>query len=353
MAAISLSRTELVALDRKREVLWRHDFGREVLDREDPLRDRALLFFSSADDIDGDGLPDLLVVVPFKFGAAAGGRDELFAFSARGRVLWSHRLEETLTFGAGTFAPPWRSAGPSTFMGPQVAVFEVDGQKRIAWAQCHHAWWPSVLTVFDPAGRPLSKWVHSGAIFTVVPAMGPAGPRLLVGGVSNSREAAFFAVLDSRHAEGTGPEEPGSPFECLSCGPGRPLRYFTIAPSELRLAVGPYNHVTDIRPDAIGVEVRTSESAATSLFVVQAVARFSPEFDLTHVAWSSAWAQGHRELERAGKLDHSVENCPERDRPPRVREWTPESGWRDVRPAPIAVAAAEGAVRPSDPVSTE
>lgn len=104
----------------------------------------------------------------------------------------------------------------------QVAVFAVDGEKRVAWAQTHHTWWPSILTVLDASGRPVSRWVHSGVIYTVAPYSGPDGPRLLVGGVSNSREAAFLAVLDARQAEGTGPEEPGSPFECLSCGPGGP-----------------------------------------------------------------------------------------------------------------------------------
>jgi hypothetical protein len=163
-----------------------------------------------------------------------------------------------------------------------------------------------------------------------------SGLRLLVGGISNSREAAFLAVLDASKAEGSGPEEPGSAFECRSCGPGRPLRYFAIQPSEQNLAaIGPYNWLNDIRPDERGVEVRTAEHILGNSLRVEAVARFSAEFELEHIAWSSAWAAGHRELERAGKLDHPVEACPERDRPPRVREWTPENGWRDVTPAPI------------------
>ncbi len=41
--------------------------------------------------------------------------------------------------------------------------------------------------------------------------------------MSNARQAAFVAVLDARHVEGAGPEEAGSPFECLSCGSVRPL----------------------------------------------------------------------------------------------------------------------------------
>jgi len=201
--------------------------------------------------------------------------------------------------------------------------------------------------VLDASGRPLSRWVHSGVIFAVVPMETASEPRLLVGGISNSREAAFLAVLDAARAEGTGPEEPGSPFECRSCGPGRPLRYFVIQPSEQRLAaMGPYNTLNDIQPDESGVEVRTAEHTLGNSTRVQAIARFSPGFVLEHVAWSSAWAAGHRELERAGRLDHPVERCPERDRPPHVREWTPEAGWRDLTPALRAIASRRAATAP-------
>jgi hypothetical protein len=259
---ISITGAELVALGPGREVLWRHDFGRAVRSRMESQIDKVPAIFSAADDLDGDGHLDLVVSVPFRHGPTINSPDwdELFAFSAEGRVLWSHRLERALAFGAGTFAPPWRSAG-ALGLGAQIVVFEVDGQKRIAWAQCHHTWWPSILTLLDATGHPLSRWVHGGVIYAIVPATSAAGPRLLVGGVSNARQAAFVALLDARHVEGAGPEEAGSPFECLSCGPGRPLRYLTIQPSELMLASGPYNHVFDIRPDESGVEIRTFEAS--------------------------------------------------------------------------------------------
>ncbi|HSD65674.1 MAG TPA: hypothetical protein VLF95_03180, partial [Vicinamibacteria bacterium] len=168
-------------------------------------------------------------------------------------------------------------------------------------------------------------------------------PRLLVGGVSNSREAGFFAVLDARHVQGAGPEAPGSPFECLTCAPGRPLRYFTIRPSELALTNSPYNYVVGINADEAGVEVRTFETRPPFALNVEAIARFSPDFALQHVGWSSAWSAVHRDLERAGKLDHSEDECPERGQRPHVREWTPEAGWRDVTPPSVAFAPTRAA----------
>jgi hypothetical protein len=306
--------------------------------------------FTSGEDLDGDGLPDTVVSVRFR--PVAPGHDELFAFSADGSVLWSRVLEDAVTFGGGRFTPPWHDLLSAVETGPQVAAFRVDGETRIAWAQAHHTWWPSILTVFDAAGRPLSRWVHSGLVYVVVTMGTPGRERLLVGGVSNSREAAFFAVLDARHAEGSGPEEHGSPYECLSCPSGRPLHYFTIGPSEQIRTGEPYNHVLDIRAGDDSVEVRTRDSLSGSPFFVQAVLRFSLQFNLEHAAWASAWAAGHRELEKAGKLDHTVAECPERDRPPHVREWTPERGWRDLTPPiPAVRSPANGAVsRPSPEV---
>jgi hypothetical protein len=104
-------------------------------------------------------------------------------------------------------------------------------------------------------------------------------------------------------------------------------------------ATSPYNWVSEVRPGAEGVEAWTCESGGT--FRVMGIARFSPRFALEHVAWGSGWNSSHRELERAGKLDHAAEDCPARDRPPRVREWTPESGWRDVTPEDARLARAE------------
>jgi hypothetical protein len=341
VARVSFRGTELAARDASGRVLWRHDFGRRVVEREDPAPARPPTLFAAGDDLDGDSRPDLLVSVPILHGPAsptAAAWDELFAFSAAGKVLWSHRVEKTVRFGGGVYGPPW-TVHVAHARGASVVAFEVGGQKRIAWTQSHGTWWPSTVSVLDRHGREVSTWVHSGVIYALAATAGPEGPLLLAAGISNSRESAFLAVLDARRVEGAGPEEPGSPFACLTCAPGRPLRYFTFQPSEQMLALSPYNVAYDIRPDPSGVEVRTKESGPERPFPVEAVARFSPTLDLVHVGWSSGWAAGHRSLERAGTLDHSVESCPERQRP-RVREWDAGEGWRDVRPADTNVELA-------------
>ena len=339
--AVALSGTRLTALTGEGRALWSHDFGRPVVARKDPPRGAFAQTFAWG-DLDGDARSELLVSVLFGDTATNGPRphDELFAFSSEGRVLWSRRLDDELTFGAGRFGPPWFDPGPASDMGRSVSLFEVDGRKRVAWAQCHHTWWPSILTVLDAKGQLVSRWVHAGVIYTVVPAQVGGEPRLLVGGVSNSREAGFLAVLDARRVSGAGPEPQGSPYECLACEPGRPLRYFSFPPSELLLAIAPYNHVFDVRADAGGVEVRTMEASTleTSLHM-QGISRFSSALALEHASWSSGWDSRHRELEQEGRIHHSAEQCPNRLGRPRVREWTPDSGWRELTPADAPVVS--------------
>jgi hypothetical protein len=342
--SISLSGTVLRALGGAGDVRWTHDFGRNVVARNDPWDPGApMATFATSEDLDGDGVPDLLVSVMFTEDTPGSAtiHDELFAFSGpSGRVLWSRRIEDTLAFRAGHFAAPWCGVFPMPppHITNRLALFRVDGKLRIAWALNHRIWWPSMLVVVDRHGTVVSKWVHSGMIYAVASLEEEGPPRLLVGGVSNSRKAAFLAVLDARHVEGAGPEDPGSPFECLSCGPARPLRYFVFEPSELMLAIEPYNHVQQIQIFPTGIEVDTAEFGGLPrpAFAVRGIAFFSRDLVLEQVAWSSGWEDSHRELERAGRIDHTLEDCTWKGRPPQVREWTPQSGWHDVQPADVS-----------------
>jgi hypothetical protein len=42
----------------------------------------------------------------------------------------------------------------------------------------------------------------------------------------------------------------------------------------------------------------------------------------------------HRKYEREGKLDHTLENCPERLHPRPIRMWTPGGGWKEIQLPP-------------------
>ena len=88
------------------------------------------------------------------------------------------------------------------------------------------------------------------------------------------------------------------------------------------------------------IEAMTRESNPGAP-MAELVFRFARDFTLLHAQASDSWA-AHEALERCGKLDHTVADCPMYRTPPPVREWTPTAGWRDVAPG----APGSGSVRP-------
>jgi hypothetical protein len=123
IAGVGFAGTQLQALADDGRVLWNHDFGRPVVARKDPLPDGSTHIFAR-EDIDGDARAELLVSVLFGPGNtnAPRARGELYAFSADGRSLWSQGLDDSLSFGAGKYGPPWRDVGVAYTTGRALAV---------------------------------------------------------------------------------------------------------------------------------------------------------------------------------------------------------------------------------------
>jgi hypothetical protein len=192
--------------------------------------------------------------------------------------------------------------------------------------------------VLDGSGRRLGTFVQSGHIRELAVVDGPAGSLVLIGGIANAYRGASLAVLDATSIAGHSPVPAGSPYECTSCPEGSPLRYFVFPPSEITAASGqPYNFLVKLRSMGNEIEAMTRESNP-GFPVAEQVFRFTWDFTLLHAQASDSWA-AHEALERAGKLDHTVADCPMYRTPPPVREWTPTAGWRDVKPEMPAVAS--------------
>jgi hypothetical protein len=297
--------------------LWRHDFGRAVvrISRNGPGRPFAVA------DLDGDGHRELLVSVTFARESAAA-EDELFCFSSEGQVLWSYVDRAPLVFRGGTYGPP--------FWYGNVVAYRADGEWRVAWSQLHNVWWPARVSLLDARGRPLGAFVHSGSIYDLAVAEGPGGPLLLAGGISNARRAAMLAVLDGRRIAGRSPEPAGSPYECLACEAGEPLRYFLFPPSDITAAVDyPYNATAEIRVVGERIEAHTYEALPDP--GARLIFGFSRDLRLVSAAASDSWAL-HDRLQREGRLDHAAKDCPFYRNPPAVRSWDPSGRWVDLRP---------------------
>lgn len=331
---------ELVARDHGGRVAWRHVFDQDV--NTEVLSTLTSQWYSIA-DLDGDGRLEVVASVPLESEPLVGritntrpSRDELLCFSSTGEVLWQTRLDDRAEFRAGTFAPPW--------LGGHVAVYRSRQGFRIAWAQVHHTWWPSLLLVLDATGRRLSTFVHAGSIRALRAVESGGRVHLLAGGVSNSYRAAFLAVLDGENATGHGPVPAGSPFECLGCTEALPLRYFLFPPSDISAASGlPYNTLKDVIPFGDGLEAFTIENGS-STEMAELNFRFSGDFTLLDARSSDSWP-AHEAYERAGKLDHGVARCPWYLKPPPVREWDAVNGWRDLTPTREAPGPSPAATR--------
>jgi hypothetical protein len=267
-------------------------------------------------DVNGDGHADVVANLIVK-DSGGGGGGVLLALDHRGRKLWEQRVEDTLTFGRDSFGPPWAP--------DDLIAYDTGGQRFVAWALHHHTWWPSVLAVFNGRGERSAMFVNAGWIRNVLPS--GDGRYLLAGGISNSRAGASFAILDAAHPGGASPEDAGSPFECRDCPRGVPIRYFVI----------PWTDVIDIkelggrRGQPISYPDGTIELHGVQYMNAEMIVELTPSLEIKRRRISDGFWERHAELERAGMLQHSRETCPFRNGPT-VFEWTPELGWRELKP---------------------
>lgn len=306
-------------------ILWRHEVPETIAQLQG-------LFYrleqaTHVVDLDGDGEVEVLASVPVHVSPGSGNTEiaesRLRCFSSQGQLLWEKVFREELAFQRDRFHGPWSHG--------IVRSVKVGSIRRVLWAVHHWNWWPSVLFSLDHHGREMSRFVHAGHIATMTPSEHGSRPHVLVGGVSNAYQAGFLAVLDAERLSGAGLTEPGSPYECLACPPGRPDRYLLFEPSEVTRAAGiPYNGVHEILALSNGYSVATADWDIEP----QVVSYFDLDlsFRLRHSGSTAKLGIAHRRLEREGKIDHSWETCREREQPPRVRLWEADKGWADLTP---------------------
>jgi hypothetical protein len=244
---------------------------------------------------------------------------ELFHLSNSGEVLWMRSLDETLRFGDVDYSGPWSSG----FLYSPGAESDL-----VFWGVHHATWWPSLTLALLEDGSVAGTFINSGWVTAASLLPGPEGDRLLLGGVSNSQRGAMLAELPHPLFSGRSPEVEGSAFECEACPDGQPLKYFVLPPTHVNQASGlPYNRTTDVQASNSGVTVIVQEGPPGT--DIQWVYNFSGELAFLRATPSDTYGPRHILLEREGVIDHSWEDCPERESV-EVRVWTPEAGWASI-----------------------
>lgn len=314
------------AFDSANQLLWTHGFtgllDPSVLNDVRPLSD-----FAYIDDFRGRGDREVLVVAPLRIGQNAqdAARTEVDLFSSRGELLWSYVPEGRFQFGKHEIDGPW--------MGTAFFVSSSAGKKRIWLAAGQTVWGNSFVANLDPVtGKDTLRFVNTGVIHALNELKTRQGNFLLVGGFNNEPDTGSLAVIDEARAFAASPQTDGTRHKCVSCPAGDVDYYFEFPRSEI-------NELTQWHEDGViqvevvndEIQVRKkelqSDSGPTTLYLLRAdrgVRVISVRFD-------SGYDMLHRKLEQEGKLNHTLENCPERLHPRPIRMWTPAGGWTEIR----------------------
>ncbi len=246
-------------------------------------------------------------------------------FSSAGRLLWNYSPQDVLKFGTESYSPPWALRG--------LQHITIHGEKVVALAFTHNTWWPSIVVLLDEQGRPIRKFANAGWITSLISIDGPKGPLLVAGGANNAHNGAMIAILDPEQLAGSSPEEQSSRFECMNCGPGRPLKYFVFPRSELNIATGSTFNFASIvfQGDRLIVQTKEEEGEAREPRAT-AFYEISPELKLLRASFGDRYWDLHRKLEIQGTITHAKAQCPDRNGPRGVLSWDAQDAWKELHP---------------------
>jgi hypothetical protein len=242
----------LVVSDVRGNVLWKHQFPREM--HRDTYKDSAwtpLSGLGGIADVDGDGRREVWFVAK----PAGGPADTaLYLFEHDGRVRWTHKPTVSVRFGDEMFGPSW------IVQKAFVTADPAGGNGRAIWVVLYDsALFPSSIRRLDPrTGSPLSEYWTNGSIVTAALDGSTSPPRLLVGACYNETRAGSLSILDALNPNGSAPAATGK-YRCTSCPPGEPMA-FLVFPKPARFgksdASGPVDTLTPQADGTLGVRVR-------------------------------------------------------------------------------------------------
>jgi hypothetical protein len=322
LASVSIVDGDFAAIDDTGRARWRVPFP----DGSAPLISPPGGIF---EDLDGDRERDVLAAIQLH-PRVGGSTETLYSIAANGTVRWTIQLEDRLSFRGGDYGPPWVTA--------DLAVFTTGGARRIAWATHHDIWWPGIIAILDADGRILHRYVHAGWV-TALEAT-PDGQHLLAAGVSNHHDGAVFIVLDAKSPGGTSPVPEESPYACLKCPSGRPVKYFVLPRSELSRIGGRALLEASIAILTDGsIVLRIPQDPVRR--AAEAIYEFTPEYELRRASLGDVYWDWHNRLAAAGQIDHDADACPERGGLS-ILAWDSGRGWRQVK-ANSANTTARGA----------
>lgn len=196
-------------------------------------------------DIDGDGINEVIWV------QSRVDRDDrmthVFCTSfPNHQVRWEYPLIRKFV------VPQHPEAAHDSYGARCVLVddCDLDGRAEV-YIVTYGDFFPSYIVKLDAGiGKELGCYFHTGHIQTCrsVDLDGDGKKELVIGGINNSLESAFFAVLDPSRLDGHGPVGPG--YDVTGITPAREILYVPIPRTVVSLAFGDairWNSLEDIQ----------------------------------------------------------------------------------------------------------
>lgn len=211
-------------------------------------------------------------------------------------------------------------------------VSEVNGRAAIWVAVGHTIWGNSFVVELDPnTGRDSLRFVNTGTTSKLAELQIGGVPYLLASGFNNEYDGGSLSIIDERRPFAVSPQTAGTRHKCVSCPDGAPDYYLVFPRSEInRLTATFPNFVEEIHVDGNEVELTKFELPEASGTSTMYRLRVEDGIQPVSIRYDSTYDMRHREFSSQHKLNHSLENCPERLHPLPVRVWTPAHGWSEI-----------------------
>jgi hypothetical protein len=190
----------LVALNKNGQELWRRYVRPEY---ESVVLKASLTSVSAVADIDGNGKNEIVLMLPHEQTlAGAYSSTRIACYNADGGDRWQFEFHPKMDFGEVTFSGEYFLEHPLVLRD-----FERNGQRRIAFAARHAAWWPCVVGLLDANdGKVLGEYWHPGWVKIKAKDVDGDGIEEVVAvGYNNAFKKNVLAVLDPRQIKGHAP----------------------------------------------------------------------------------------------------------------------------------------------------
>jgi DNA-binding winged helix-turn-helix (wHTH) protein len=319
VARVTVSGSSLAALSATGATLWTHEFDAPL---QEPPPDET--WRTQIVDLDGDGIPEILVVAT-SARESLSTSEQILCFSSTGKELWRYEPKTEVEFGTPGMKGPWKFG--------DILVTHGDRASSIWVAVVHAVWWPSFIVRISPTGIVKLAFVNPGNIRSLRRIRTKPGSYILATGVNNGYRRAFVAML-AEDADAAKPPEAADPtFGCVrACPTSRPYRYILLPQSEVGAATLPYSIGVKILAQPGGLIVLTAETpgggpgGAPSGFFY-----FSHDLQPEGVGYADGYRQLHESLEKRGRITHSFMDCPEQKNPAIIDVCDENGHWSRVQ----------------------